>query len=135
LENSNQESSDQTLYEAVGGEKGLRDLVDQFYHRMATLPEAEGIRKMHPEDLSISAEKLFDFLSGWSGGPQLFMQKHGHPRLRARHLPFKIGKSERDQWMLCMVLAAEDCGLDEAVREVLLNALIRVADHMRNQAE
>jgi hemoglobin len=131
--NSNQ--SQQTLYEALGGEHGLRRLVNQFYHRMATLPEAEGIRRMHPEDLSISAEKLFEFLSGWSGGPQLFIEKHGHPRLRARHLPFAIGKSERDQWMLCMVLATEDCGLGEELREVLLEALMRVADHMRNRPE
>jgi hemoglobin len=123
------------LYETLGGEQGLRRLVDQFYHRMTTLPEAAGIRRMHPEDLSTSAEKLFEFLSGWSGGPQLFVEKHGHPRLRARHLPFAIGKSERDQWMLCMVLASEDCGLSDEIREVLLEALMRVADHMRNRRE
>ncbi len=121
------------LYDLLGGEEGLRRLVDRFYHHMATRPESAGIRRMHPEDLSVSAEKLFEFLSGWSGGPPLFERKRGHPRLRARHLPFRIGKPERDQWMMCMVLAVEDVGLRDPVKSELLDALLRLADHMRNQ--
>ena len=75
------------------------------------------------------------FLSGWLGGPQLFVEKYGHPRMRARHMPFKIGKSERDQWMICMVQAFEAEGIQDPLRSELLHALLRLADHMRNQEE
>lgn len=125
----------QPLYELLGGATGLRSLVDRFYHHMAMRPEAADIRRMHPDDLSISAQKLFDFLSGWSGGPPLFVQKHGHPRLRARHLPFRIGKAERDQWMICMVLAIEDMGLEDPLKSELIEAFLSIADHMRNTTD
>lgn len=124
-----------TLYALLGGPDGLRQLVDRFYDHMAARPESVGIREMHPEDLSLSRQKLFEFLSGWSGGPPLFTQKYGYPRLRARHLPFKIGKPERDQWMMCMVLAAEDVGLKDPTKSELIEALLQVADHMRNQPQ
>lgn len=119
----------------LGGETRLRELVDTFYRRMDTLPEARGIREMHPGNLQGSADKLFMFLSGWLGGPQLFQEKFGHPRLRARHMPFKIGKSERDQWMMCMVYAFEDLKIEEPLRSELLYSLLDLADHMRNQSE
>ncbi|HEY1181132.1 MAG TPA: group II truncated hemoglobin, partial [Rhodocyclaceae bacterium] len=91
-----------TPYEAIGGEAGVRRLVQRFYALMDELPEAYAIRKLHPEDLSGSEEKLFMYLSGYLGGPQLFVEKFGHPMLRARHLPFAIGKNEAEQWMMCM---------------------------------
>ena len=97
-----------TPYEILGGAEGVRALVDRFYDLMDELPEAADIRAMHPEDLAESREKLYLFLSGWTGGPPLYMQKHGHPRLRARHLPFPIGIAERDAWMLCMTRALEE---------------------------
>lgn len=122
---------DRTLYAELGGEDGLRRLVSRFYHRMDTMPEAAGIRAMH-DDLPRAEEKLFFFLSGWTGGPSLYIEKYGHPRLRARHFPFKIGKPERDQWMICMVGAVDDCGLGEPVRSEFLHALLNLADHMRN---
>jgi hemoglobin len=125
---------DMTVYEALGGESALRKIVSRFYQVMNTLPEAKGIREMH-HDLGSAEEKLFMFLSGWLGGPRLFEEKFGHPRLRARHLPFKIGKPERDQWMICMVQALEDCEVQEPVRSELAHALLNLADHMRNQAE
>ena len=124
-----------TPYELLGGEEVLRKLVQRFYVVMDTLPEAQPIRKMHPANLKTSEDKLFDFLSGWLGGPPLFEQKHGHPRLRARHLPFTIGKSERDQWMICMVHAFEDIGIQDPLRSQLLESILRLADHMRNQPE
>lgn len=120
-------------YEQLGGEATVRKLVDAFYCRMDTLPEARGVREMHPTDLKNSADKLFMFMSGWLGGPQLFQEKFGHPRLRARHLPFQIGKSERDQWMMCMVHAFEDVKIEEPLRSELLYSLLDLADHMRNQ--
>jgi hemoglobin len=124
---------DGMIYEQLGGEQGLRKLVRHFYQLMDTLPEAHPIRQMHPEDLSSSEEKLFLFLSGWTGGPPLFVEKYGHPRLRARHLPFPIGKEERDQWMLCMSMAIDEVGIAEPLRSQLEQAFFQVADHMRNR--
>lgn len=123
-----------THYQRIGGEEKVRALVDRFYELMDTLPEAYGIRKMHTEDLKDINEKLFQFLSGWMGGPQLYVEQHGHPMLRRRHLPFPIGDTERDQWMLCMNQALEDVVEDEALRRELSDAFAKVADHMRNRA-
>ncbi len=124
-----------TLYDQIGGEDGLRRLVDRFYELMNTLPEAWDVRRLHADDLSNSAEKLFMFLSGWLGGPPLFVQRFGHPRLRARHLPFSIGVRERDQWMLCMREAMTEQIDDVQLRTELLGALGALADHMRNRTE
>lgn len=121
-------------YQRVGGDAKVKELVDRFYDLMDTLPEAQGIRSMHPGDLASSREKLYQFLSGWLGGPPLYTERYGHPRLRARHMPFAIGESERDQWMLCMRQAMEDVGLDPLIREELEGALSRTADFMRNRA-
>jgi hemoglobin len=124
-----------TFYEVVGGEEGLRHLVTRFYEVMDSEPKAAGIRAMHQPDLSEANEKLFLFLSGWMGGPPLYVEKYGHPMLRARHLPFQIGEIERDQWVYCMVRAMHDVGLDEKVILQLGNALWGVADFMRNRPE
>lgn len=124
-----------SAYEQIGGEEPLRRLVNRFYQIMATMPEAQSVRKMHPEDMSGSAEKLFMFLSGWLGGPSLFIEKFGHPAMRARHMPFKIGKAERDQWMLCMVQAMDDEKIAEPLRSELLHSLLNLANHMRNQGD
>jgi hemoglobin len=119
-------------YEVLG-EEGVRRLVDRFYDLMDTLPEASTIRALHPADLGVAREKLFLFLVGWMGGPPLYVQRHGHPRLRARHLPFPIGEAERDQWMLCMERALSEVVGDEALAGALRANLWKVADHMRNQ--
>lgn len=124
-----------SIYELIGGEKVVREICQKFYEIMSTLPEAQGIRQMHPENIRGSEEKLFMFLSGWLGGPDIFVERYGHPRLRARHLPFTIGKSERDQWMICMVQAFEKVGVAEPYRSELLHSLLRLADHMRNIPE
>jgi hemoglobin len=122
-----------TAYEVLGGEHVLDRLVHRFYEYMDTLPEAAGIRVMHPKDLDSSRSKLFKFLSGWLGGPNLYWEEFGHPRLRMRHFPFAIGPSERDQWMLCMNKAIEDCIEHPVLRERLSQALKQTADHMINQ--
>lgn len=121
-------------YQRLGGEPVVRQLVDRFYELMDTLPEAYELRQLHPKDLSGSADKLFWFLSGWLGGPQLYVERFGHPRLRARHLPFPIGERERDQWMLCMRQAMAEVIADEALRAALDKALWDLADFMRNRA-
>ena len=120
-------------YERLGGEPAVRKLVDRFYELMATLPEAKGIRALHPGDLSGSRDKLFMFLSGWLGGPQLYINEYGHPRLRARHLPFPIGEAERDAWLLCMERALAETEMEELLRSHLLQSLRKTADHMRNR--
>lgn len=126
---------DNPHYEMIGGEEKIRALVERFYELMDTLPETQGIRKMHAKDLRGSKEKLFMFLSGWLGGPQLYTEKYGPPRLRQRHIHFAIDDSARDQWMLCMRQAMEDVGLDEELRSQLEAAFQKTADFMRNQGE
>ncbi len=124
-----------TLYEALGGEAGVQRLVDRFYELKDTLPEAYASRRLHPESLAGSNQKLFMFLSGWLGGPQLFIEAFGHPRLRARHLPYQIGVAERDAWMLCMTQTLQEQVADDKLRAALLEAFAGLADHMRNTAE
>jgi len=128
-------SDTRTLYELIGGEEPLRKLVHAFYRNMDSLSETQGIRWMHAENLQTAEEKLFMFLSGWMGGPSLYIEKFGHPRLRMRHLPFSIGESERDQWMLCMRRALADVIENEKLREEIEQALYGVADFMRNKEE
>lgn len=123
------------FYTALGGEQTVRNLCHSFYSVMDQKPEFKIIRDMHPADLKNSEDKLFMFLSGWLGGPQLFVQNFGHPRLRARHMPFKIGKEERDQWVLCMVHAFDEVKVQEPYRSQILHSLLKLADHMRNQTE
>ena len=124
-----------SLYEMLGGEKGLRSLVDRFYDIMDSAPEAKKIRSFHAKSLKRSREKLFMFLSGWSGGPQLYVEKFGHPRLRMRHFPFAIGTVERDQWLWCMNKAIDESHLDPRVVEFLKVRFSEVADFMRNRLE
>lgn len=124
-----------TFYELLGGTEQVRVLVNRFYDIMDSDPRAADIRAMHPEDLAGSREKLFMFLTGWTGGPQLYIERYGHPFLRRRHLPFSIGEAERDQWMYCMVKAMHELGIEETVMIRLAEALHGVADFMRNRAE
>jgi hemoglobin len=124
-----------SVYEQLGGEQAVRRLVDRFYDLMATLPEVRPLREQHPADLGDSRDKLFWFLSGWLGGPPLYVQRKGHPRLRARHLPFVVDTAMRDQWMHCMrgALADEAATLPAETREKLDAALFQLADHMINR--
>lgn len=124
-----------THYDLIGGEAGVRRLVQRFYALMDSLPEAYDVRKLHPRDLSGAEGKLFMYLSGWLGGPQLYVEKFGHPRLRQRHLPFSIGAAERDQWMLCMRQAMDEQVADAALRAELDKKLADLADFMRNRPE
>lgn len=122
---------EKTLYELLS-ETRIRAIVDRFYDHMDTLPTAAVIRAMHPPDLTHSRDKLFWFLVGWSGGPDLYVQRFGHPRLRARHLPFVIGDDEAKQWMDCMRLALDEQVPEPHLRSLLESALGRIANHMRN---
>lgn len=124
-----------SIYEMLGGETGLRSLVDRFYDIMDSSPEAKGLRALHAKSLKRSREKLFMFLSGWSGGPALYTEKYGHPRLRQRHMPFSIGAKERDQWLWCMNKASDEGHFDLRVVEYLKARFSEVADFMRNRME
>lgn len=122
-----------SLFDALGGEPGVRALVDAFYDRMDMYPPYAHLRALHPPSLDRSRDKLFWFFCGWSGGPQYFQQRFGHPRLRARHLPFAIGVAERDQWLQCMSDAMTARKIPEPVRAALWEPLSGLADWMRNQ--
>lgn len=122
-----------TPYDIMGGEQAIRRLVDKFYFYMDILPQAQGIRAMHQPNLASAKDKLFKFLSGWLGGPNLFIEEFGHPMLRARHFPFKIGESERDQWMLCMDKALAEMTMDSRLKINIQTALQQLATHMINQ--
>jgi hemoglobin len=124
-----------TPYERIGGEAAVRKLCNIFYKIMCDTPQTQLIRQMHPDDIKISEDKLFKFLSGWLGGPDLFVQEYGHPRLRARHMPFKIGIEERDQWLYCMANALKEMEIDELFAQQLMGSFVQTADFMRNQAE
>ena len=126
-----------TFFELLGGEEQgmetLRNLVETFYDIMDSDPKAQPIRAMHPADLTSAREKLFMFLAGWTGGPQLYIERYGHPMLRKRHLPFAVDESARDQWMYCMIKAMHQLKMDETLMTKLAEQLYGVADFMRNQ--
>jgi hemoglobin len=120
-------------FERIGGDEGLQLLVKSFYDNMDTLPEAKQIRNLHAKDLRSAREKLFMFLSGWMGGPDRYIVAFGHPRLRARHLPFPIGAEERDQWLMCMRKALEQMDIDTMFKEQLMLSFTQTANHMMNK--
>jgi hemoglobin len=122
-----------SLYEVIGGIDKVDELVNRFYDLMALEETLSDLRAMHPADLSGSREKLKFFLTGWMGGPDIYSPKYGHPMLRARHLPFKIGVKERNQWLACMYQALEDCGIEGDIAEQLQKSFFNTADWMRNQ--
>ena len=124
-----------TPYELIGGEAAVRQLVDRFYDIMDSAPEAATIRALHANSLKASREKLFLFFSGWMGGPQLYVERFGHPRLRMRHFPFSIGARERDEWLWCMGQALAEQEMSDYVRTHLLQRLQQLADNMRNREE
>lgn len=132
---TSEQSQTQSAFELIGGSATLRELVDRFYDLMELEPEFAGIRAMHPTPTDGSRDKLYWFLSGWTGGPSLYFERFGHPRLRARHLPFSIGVAERDQWMRCMEMAMKEVGLPASLQEGLKQAFFQTADWMRNKAE
>jgi len=127
--------SGESVYAVLGGAAGVRRLVDTFYDRMDADPAYAALRHVHRGDLAGAREKLYLFLSGWLGGPNLYIERYGHPRLRARHLPFAIGNLERDQWLACMGAALDACAVAEPLRGKLLEAFFQTADFMRNQPD
>lgn len=124
---------DRTPYDVLGGDERVRELVDRFYRAMDRESEFAAVRAIYPEELEGPRERLYMFLSGWLGGPQLYVQRHGHPRLRARHLPFAIGETERDQWLACMRRAMDEMDLDDELDAFLEERFAHVARFMQNR--
>jgi hemoglobin len=124
-----------TPYERIGGEQAVRKLCQTFYTIMCDTTQTQLIRAMHPNNIQISEEKLYLFLTGWLGGPPLYTDIYGHPRLRARHLPFSIGIEERDQWLYCMAQALKTMAIDELFAQQLMSSFVQTADFMRNQSD
>lgn len=122
-----------THYDLLGGAEGIRRLVDRFYDLMDTAPEAVHVRALHAASLKASREKLFLYLSYWTGGPQTYVERNGHPMLRARHLPFAIATREKDEWLWCMERAVNKHEMPDELRAKLWEKLSSLADHMRNQ--
>jgi len=123
-----------SAFELMGGETGVRALVDAFYDRMSLDERFADILALHPVPLEGSRDKLYWFLCGWMGGPDHYIERFGHPRLRARHLPYPIASKERDQWLLCMAEAMADVNIPQPLFDRLLESLTSTADWMRNRA-
>ncbi len=124
-----------TPFDQVGGEPGVQALVDRFYDLMDLEPLYQAVRSEHGNVLDDARQKLFLFLCGWLGGPQHYVERFGHPRLRRRHMPFRIGLLERDQWVACMDQAMGEIGVAQALRSHLREAFFKTADFMRNHSE
>ncbi len=122
-----------TAYTLLGGDARVRELVDRFYDLMDLEPAYTELRAAHGTTLDDARDKLYWFLSGWLGGPSLYIERFGHPRLRARHLPFAIGIKERDQWVACMSQAMVDVQVPDALVQRLQQAFMQTADWMRNK--
>ena len=120
-------------FDLLGADEGIRTLVDRFYDLMDTAPEAAHVRALHATSLKISREKLRLFLTGWTGGPPVYVERFGHPRLRQRHFPFAIGVRERTEWLWCMDRALAEHAMPHDTRDVLRARLHELAEHMINQ--
>ncbi|WP_064843590.1 group II truncated hemoglobin [Rhizobium phaseoli] len=123
-----------TLYEAIGGDPAVRALTHRFYVLMDTLPEASNVRAVHPSILEGSEEKFYEYMSGYLGGPPLYTDKRGHPRLRSRHFVAEIGPVERDEWLLCFRRALDETIASQALRDLIWAPVERLAYHMQNKA-
>lgn len=123
----------ETPFAWIGGEERVRVLTERFYDLMDLEPRYAALRAAHGNVLDNARQRLFWFLCGWLGGPQHYTERFGHPRLRARHMPFAIGITERDQWLACMDQAMQETGVDDTLRTRLLQSFFQTADWMRNQ--
>ncbi len=129
---SEQKQPQASPYERIGGEAKVHALVERFYDLMDLESGYKELRAAHGTELARARQNLFWFLCGWLGGPQHYTDRFGHPRLRMRHMPFKIGIAERDQWLACMDQAMGETGVPEDLRARLRDSFFQTADWMRN---
>ncbi|MFD1017872.1 globin domain-containing protein [Thalassobacillus hwangdonensis] len=121
-----------TMYEAIGGRDTVEVLVDAFYQHVGKHP---ALIPIFPSDLTETARKQKQFLTQFFGGPALYTEEHGHPMLRARHLPFEITPTRKDAWLSCMEKALDEAAIDEPYRSAILERLTMTAQHMMNTPE
>lgn len=121
----------ETPYEAMGGDVVVRQLADAFYDIIEQ--ESPVLHAMLPRDTSGSRQKLYEFLSGWTGGPALYWEKHGHPRLRMRHVRFPIDQAAADEWSRCMTQAVESLSIGDQVTSFLTEQLGIAAQSLLNR--
>ncbi|WP_335869953.1 globin domain-containing protein [Bacillus sp. 2205SS5-2] len=114
------------------GEQKLSMLVDAFYSRVSSHPELSPI---FPKDLTETARKQKQFLTQYLGGPTLYTDEHGHPMMRARHLPHTITPSRAEAWIGCMAAAMDEVELDETIKKDFFSRLALTAHHMVNSPE
>jgi hemoglobin len=130
---SKAKATEATPYDLIGGEAVVRRLADRFYEIMDTDPAARRIRAMHGEDLEPIKQLLFEFLSGWLGGPMLYFDRPQRRCIMSAHRPFAIGDVERDEWMACMRTAMDECQLPFDMRALLDQAFLRMANAFRSR--
>ncbi|MGP1834943.1 globin [Shewanella sp. 11B5] len=126
------DTAQSNAYDLIGGDKVIRAIAHDFYQQMQTRPETQTLLAIHRSPMQESEQKLYEYLSGWLGGPLLYQQKHGHPALRARHMPFAIDESMRDQWLICMRAAIQNNIKKPEHQQVIIQAISTLADNMRN---
>lgn len=126
------DTAQSNAYDLIGGDKVIRAIAHDFYQQMQTRPETQTLLAIHRSPMQESEQKLYEYLSGWLGGPQLYQQKHGHPALRARHMHFAIDESMRDQWLICMRAAIQNNIKKPEHQQVIIQAISTLADNMRN---
>ena len=131
--NDDRDTTQSNAYDIIGGDKVIRAIAHDFYQQMQTRPETQALLAIHRSPIVDSEQKLYEFLSGWLGGPQLYQQKHGHPALRARHMSFAIDESMRDQWLICMRAAIINTIKKPEHQQVIIQAISTLADNMRNR--
>ena len=119
-------------FERLGGAAAVARLVDAFYRAMDTRADARAIRAMHEPDLTATKAVLVAYLGEWLGGPKQYSAQRGPPRLRRVHQPFVIDAAARDAWMACMRQALDDTGTEAALRDKLLAAFAKVAEHLKH---
>lgn len=119
-----------TPYEELGGDAAVRRLAGAFYDRVEETSPV--LRDMLPPDTGLSREKLYEFLSGWMGGPPLYWERRGHPALRARHAPFPIDTTAADEWARCMSEAISSVVTQPTLAAFLERELGRAARQLRN---
>ncbi|WP_233523050.1 globin domain-containing protein [Peribacillus saganii] len=120
-----------TPYEAIGKER-LNQLIDLFYSKVSKHPD---LIEIFPEDLTETARKQKQFMTQYLGGPSLYTNEHGHPMLRARHIPFEITPKRSEAWLSCMMEAMDEIGLDGEIREFFYHRLVLTAQHMINSPD
>ncbi|MDX8045799.1 globin [Gracilibacillus sp. S3-1-1] len=118
-----------SIYEAIGGQDKIDELVEAFYARVSKHPD---LIPIFPDDFTEVARKQKQFLTQFFGGPPLYIEEHGHPMMRKRHLRFPITPTRRDAWLACMAGALEEAKIEEPIRSAMFDRLTLTANHMMN---